>query len=602
MTIQLLTPGAVVGSHYRVVKMLGKGRVGTTYGAIDLRSEQGVVLKELAFEAGMAAHLTAKLEAEAKILEQLTHSGIPRYLGHLNVREGNLARFYTVQELAEGRSLASRVRDGWRPNEKELRELAMQVLDILSYVHGHVPPVVHKDVKPSNIILGEERVSLVDFGAVQAVYLDAVTIGRARIGTVGYMAPEATRGEVGPPADLYGLGLSLIFALTQRSPAELPHRRLRADFRRLARVSDRLASWIDRLQEPMLEDRYRTPEGALLALRVPESKEKDKKTPSPAGQPGRKSLLVLALIGGNVLLAVLLVVVLAILFSRPAAAPDATGGDISKSAVVAKGTRSKGETDGGVTGSSSVPDLGPRPTNVKRYEVDDLRTPARPNYSLKFMGGTRVRTAERELSPQGMTAITLEVWFRVDKLKGPKELGLKEADRPVVSLMKLDGLGFSLRLHDRVVYFGRTSYVSTPRVVRYGQWHHVAGTWARRSRELRIHFDGSLVGNGKEVPGKIEGDKISVVMGGGVSTKLPDFTVSIDEVRCWSYARSGRKISRAKDYELSGLERGLLGYWTFNEGKGQAVRDRTPDWSHGWLGDSASTRDADPAWTKNSPF
>jgi hypothetical protein len=218
------------------------------------------------------------------------------------------------------------------------------------------------------------------------------------------------------------------------------------------------------------------------------------------------------------------------------------------------------------------------------------------------MGGTRVRTAERELSAQGMTAITLEAWFRVDKLKGPKELKLKEADRPAVSLVKLDGIGFNLRLHDRVVYFGRTSYVSTPRVVRYGQWHHVAGTWSRRSRELRIYFEGSLVGTGKEVPGKIEQAKVSVVMGGGVSTKLPDFTVSIDEVRCWSYARSGRKIGRAKDYELSGLERGLLGYWTFNEGRGQAVRDRTPDWSHGWLGDSANRDGTDPAWAKDSPF
>jgi hypothetical protein len=460
--------------------------------------------------------------------------------------------------------------------------------------------VVHKDIKPQNIILGEERVALVDFGAVQNVYLDTVTIGKARVGTVGYMAPEAARGEVGPPADLYGLGLSLIFALTQRSPAELPHRRLRADFRRFARVSDRFAVWIDRLQEPMLEDRYRTPEGALLALRIPETKEKSK---APTPQPGRKSLLVLALIGGNVVLVVLLVVVLAILLSRPAAAPEAKGGEGSRPAIVAKGTRTEGANDGSATVPSRVPDLGPRPTDIKRYEADELRTPARPNYSLRFMGGTRVRTAEHELSAQGMTAVTLEAWFRVDKLKGPKELKLRVADRPAVSLVKLDGIGFNLRLHDRVVYFGRTSYVSTPRVVRYGQWHHVAGTWTRRSRELRIFFDGSLVGTGKEVPGKIEGDKVSVVMGGGVSTKLPDFTVSIDEVRCWSYPRSGRKINRAKDYELSGLERGLLGYWTFNEGRGQTVRDRTPDWSHGWLGDSASTRDGtDPAWAKDSPF
>lgn len=85
-------------------------------------------------------------------------------------------------------------------------------------------------MKPHNLILSEEgKVFLVDFGAVQNTYYNTLMRGSTVVGTYGYMAPEQFQGKAQPQTDLYGLGATILYLLTHRSPAELPHDNLAID-------------------------------------------------------------------------------------------------------------------------------------------------------------------------------------------------------------------------------------------------------------------------------------------------------------------------------------------------------------------------------------
>jgi serine/threonine protein kinase len=129
------------------------------------------------------------------------------------------------------------------------------------------PPVIHRDIKPQNIIRQEDgRVFLVDFGAVQDVYHNTLTAGSTVAGTYGYMAPEQFRGRTVLANDLYGLGVTLIFLLTQKSPVDLPKRKLKIEFRSQVRITKQFALWLTRMIEPVAEDRFLSAEEALAVL------------------------------------------------------------------------------------------------------------------------------------------------------------------------------------------------------------------------------------------------------------------------------------------------------------------------------------------------
>jgi hypothetical protein len=141
------------------------------------------------------------------------------------------------------------------------------VLKILQYLHGLKPPVLHRDIKPNNLILGrDKRVYLVDFGAVQnSAAVEGVTF--TVVGTSGYAPLEQFWGQAVAASDLYALGASLIHLLTGISPADLPQRELRIQFRDKVSINSQFLNWIEALNEPDLELRFQTADQALNALK-----------------------------------------------------------------------------------------------------------------------------------------------------------------------------------------------------------------------------------------------------------------------------------------------------------------------------------------------
>ena len=316
MTSYILhAPGDVISSRYRIASLLGKGGMSETYEAEDLTSHQRVALKVLSLRQMTEWKTLELFEREAKTLAQLDHPGIPNYLDsfHLDVDSVGALRgvdlgsgsaelgssefgrsesgsselkssveditvsgpatgdrhFYLVRELVSGESLADRIGKGWRPDEAELREIAVQILDILTYLHQLSPPLIHRDIKPQNIIRQPDgTVFLVDFGSVQEIYRETFLGSNTFVGTAGYMPPEQFRGQTIPASDLYGLGATLIYLATQRTPDQLPQARMKVDVDACTQFSPSFTAWLDKLLEPIPEDRFQTAAATLKQLTV----------------------------------------------------------------------------------------------------------------------------------------------------------------------------------------------------------------------------------------------------------------------------------------------------------------------------------------------
>jgi len=265
-------PGDIIAQRYRILAILGQGGTGTTYEAQDQKNNQRVAIKEMSLRRIKDWKDLDMFEREAQVLSYLDHPAIPNYLDYFEVDTPQTRLFYIVQELAPGQSLFDLVQSGWRTQEDEVKDIAIQILETLIYLHHISPPIIHRDIKPQNIIRREDgRVFLVDFGSVRHAYWNRRNQGMTVVGTFGYMAPEQDRGQAYPASDLYGLAATLLFLLTHRSPADLPQKRLKLDFRACVNVSPDFADWLDKMLEPVVEDRFLSARAALNALQNPQS-------------------------------------------------------------------------------------------------------------------------------------------------------------------------------------------------------------------------------------------------------------------------------------------------------------------------------------------
>ena len=270
----------IIAQRYRIVAPLGTGAFGTTYTAENLSSDrQPVAIKVLSLRQIGDWKMVELFEREAKILATLNHPAIPKYLEYFYQDTPSDRLFYLVQELVVGNSLAQLVKKGWHGNEEQIKRVALQVLEILNYLHG--VQVIHRDIKPQNIIgTSQGKIFLVDFGAVQDIYRNRFMRHGTFVGTVGYMPPEQLKGRAFFASDLYSLGATLLFLLTHRSPADLPQNRMKYDFRSRVQISEEFADWLEKMLEPAVEDRFKSASEAMRVLRG-----ETKSTPTRNTQP-----------------------------------------------------------------------------------------------------------------------------------------------------------------------------------------------------------------------------------------------------------------------------------------------------------------------------
>lgn len=260
----------ILNERYQLQRQLGRTAAGRqTWLALDLQTQESIIVKLLAFSPQMQWEEFKLFEREAQVLQALNHSRIPRYRDYFSIDQGvggGIPWFGLVQDYIPGHSLQELLEQGKHFSERQVRTFAIEVLEILTYLHELSPPVLHRDIKPSNLMLDEhQHVYLVDFGAVQAqAAVTGVTF--TVVGTSGYAPLEQFWGRAVPGSDLYALGATLIHLLTGVAPAELPQKNLRIQFADRVSLNPSFVSWIDTMTESAVEKRFAQAKLALKAL------------------------------------------------------------------------------------------------------------------------------------------------------------------------------------------------------------------------------------------------------------------------------------------------------------------------------------------------
>jgi len=194
-----------VGS-YRLGRLLGSGGMADVYGSLDLRTGEEVAVKVF---RDTCLGGTDRRGAEVRTLTALRHPNLVELLD-AGTHDG---REFLVMTLVEGPTLGEACHDQRLPLARTA-QIGAAVADALAYVHAG--DVVHRDVKPDNVLLGPgSRVRLADFGIARMISATRITRSGLIVGTAGYLAPEQVRGgDVATAADVYALGLVLLECLT----------------------------------------------------------------------------------------------------------------------------------------------------------------------------------------------------------------------------------------------------------------------------------------------------------------------------------------------------------------------------------------------------
>ncbi|MGI8574788.1 MAG: serine/threonine-protein kinase [Egibacteraceae bacterium] len=210
--------GRLIAERYRVRSALGRGGAGAVWLAHDERLDRDVAVKEIEVAPSLSERESSALRQrvlrEARTAARLDEVGAVRVYDVFEEDD----RAFIVMEVLHAPSLAELVADGGPLSESAAARLGLEVLETLAAAHRE--GVVHRDVKPSNVIVPDSgRARLTDFG-IAAVRGDAsLTMTGTVLGSPSYLAPEQARGEtVGPAADLWGLGATLYYAVEGRPP------------------------------------------------------------------------------------------------------------------------------------------------------------------------------------------------------------------------------------------------------------------------------------------------------------------------------------------------------------------------------------------------
>jgi serine/threonine protein kinase len=263
--------GQILGDRYEVERQLGKKSGRWTLEARDLHSQERVILKVLFIDSELNATDLKLFTREVEALKLLRHPATPRYLDHFEISlPQNAKAMALVQSHIEGKSLAAYLKENRTLTEAEARAIAHKVLSILAHLHRQSPPIVHRDIRPGNVLLHpglpaeSAKVFLVDFGSVKS--LTPGTTAFTMVGMDGYIPPEQASGRVLAVSDLYSLGATLVESLTGTNPGRLQTKGLKIEFEDHATLSPGFTQWLKGMLAPSLEFRWESAEKALAAL------------------------------------------------------------------------------------------------------------------------------------------------------------------------------------------------------------------------------------------------------------------------------------------------------------------------------------------------
>ena len=219
-----LQNGTLLNERYKIQQALGQGGMGTVYKAEHIRLHSIVAVKEIYGLGGDEAQNRLELdrcEHEARFLVRLNHPNLPKVTDAFIENDC----FYLVMEYIEGVTLESRLNaaQGKPLDVLQSVEWGLQIADVLAYLHSQEPPIIFRDLKPSNVmLLPDNSIKLIDFG-IARLFQPGASKDTSLLGSVGYSPPEQFgKGQTDPRSDVYAFGATLHHLLTGRDPSLQP--------------------------------------------------------------------------------------------------------------------------------------------------------------------------------------------------------------------------------------------------------------------------------------------------------------------------------------------------------------------------------------------
>ncbi|MEI9941766.1 MAG: protein kinase [Pseudomonadota bacterium] len=266
------TPGTLRSGRYAIIGELGSGSQAETLDAVDQLNGRAVAIKRFQVRGAKSWKDVELAEREARVLATLSHPNLPVYIEHFE-EDGAL---YLVMEKIEGETLASLRRRRATLAHADVARFLADADSALSYLHSRVPAIIHRDIKPGNVILRHDgSFAFVDFGSVRDQLKPEG--GSTVVGTFGYMAPEQFQGRALPGSDVYAVGATALSLVTGREPEDLPHRGLAIDVR--AALGSGAEPWLLRVLSSMLNP---DPDKRAARVPAPGSGRRPSSSPAPA--------------------------------------------------------------------------------------------------------------------------------------------------------------------------------------------------------------------------------------------------------------------------------------------------------------------------------
>lgn len=218
----MLEIGSVIDGKYKILNVVGKGGMSVVYLAMNERANKQWAIKEVRKD-GMQSFEVVKqnLVAETDLLKKLNHPHLPSIIDVIDCDD----TFLIVMDYIEGNPLSKALETSGAQNQDDVIEWAKQLCDVLGYLHSRKPPIIYRDMKPSNVMLKPDgNVMLIDFGTAREFKSTSVA-DTTCLGTQGYAAPEqfGGHGQTDARTDIYCLGATMYHLVTGHNPATPPY-------------------------------------------------------------------------------------------------------------------------------------------------------------------------------------------------------------------------------------------------------------------------------------------------------------------------------------------------------------------------------------------
>lgn len=261
--------GTVLDGKYEILKKVGQGGMSIVYLAMDNRLNKQWAVKEIRNDGSKSTQTLLKgLEREANILKNVDHPVLPRIVDIIN--ENGV--IYVIMDFVEGKPLSDVLKTNGAQDQKKVIEWARALASALDYLHSMNPPIIYRDMKPSNVMLKPDGgVKLIDFGTAKE-YIVENNADTTALGTRGYAAPEQFGDAQGhgiyntdARTDIYNLGATLYHLVTGKNPCEPPY-----EIKPIRQWNPTLSSGLEQIIlkccQPNPQDRYQSCSELLYAL------------------------------------------------------------------------------------------------------------------------------------------------------------------------------------------------------------------------------------------------------------------------------------------------------------------------------------------------